>query len=52
MQKHFLQIGAPLTGCRLTAADVNGDGNINTSDVIDIQKFYLGQTTGIGNTGK
>ena len=24
-QRHFLNIGTPLSGCRLTAADVNGD---------------------------
>src|SRR5207249_3933534 len=24
-QRHFLNLGTPLTGCRLTAADVNGD---------------------------
>src|ERR1700693_2868049 len=29
-QRHFLIIGPPLTGCRLTAADVNGDSMVNT----------------------
>ena len=24
-QRHFLNLGTPLSGCRLTAADVNGD---------------------------
>jgi hypothetical protein len=41
-----------LSGCRLTAADVNGDGVINTVDVIAIQRFYLGLSTGIANVGK
>ena len=51
-QRHFLIIGTPLTGCRLTAADVNGDSGVNTVDVIAIQRFFLGQSTGIANTGK
>ena len=42
----------PLSGCRLTAADVNGDTAINTVDVIAIQRFFLGLSTGIANTGK
>ena len=41
-----------LSGCRLTAADVNGDTTINTVDVIAIQRFFLGLTTGIANVGK
>jgi hypothetical protein len=52
IQRHFLVIGAPLTGCRLTAANVNGDGNVNTVDVIATQKFFLGLTSGIANVGK
>jgi hypothetical protein len=51
-QRHFLMIGTPLTGCRLTAADVNGDNVVNTVDVIGIQRFFLGLSTGIANTGK
>ena len=31
---------------------MNGDTNINAVDVIAIQRFFLGQTTGIANTGK
>jgi hypothetical protein len=50
-QRHFLNIGTPLTGCSLTAADVNGDATINTSDVIAIQRFALGQSIGIANVG-
>ena len=52
MQRHFLNLGTPLSGCRLTAADVNGDTLINSVDVIAIQRFFLGQTTGIANVGK
>jgi hypothetical protein len=51
-QRHFLNLGTPLTGCRLTAADVNGDSSIDTVDVIAIQRFFLGLSTGIANTGK
>ena len=52
VQRHFLNLGTPLSGCRLTAADVNGVGGINTVDVIAIQRFFLGFGTGIANTGK
>jgi hypothetical protein len=41
VQKHFLVIGTPLSGCHLAAADVNGAGGVNTVDVIAIQKFFL-----------
>jgi len=51
-QRHFLNLGTPLSGCRLTAADVSGDSSVNTVDVIAIQRFFLGNTTGIANTGK
>jgi len=51
-QRHFLNLGTPLSGCRLTAADVNGDTSVNTVDVIAIQRFFLGFSTGIANTGK
>jgi len=50
-QRHFLNLGTPLSGCRLTGADVNGDTVINTVDVIAIQRFFLGFSTGIANTG-
>jgi hypothetical protein len=36
----------------LTAADVNGDSAVDTVDVIAIQRFYLGRSTGIANVGK
>jgi hypothetical protein len=52
VQRHFLVLGTPLSGCRLTSANVNGDTMINTVDVIAIQRFFLGLTTGIGNAGK
>ena len=51
-QRHFLNLGPPLSGCGLTAADVNGDSSVNTVDVIAIQRFFLGLSTGIANTGK
>ena len=50
-QRHFLQI-ALLTGCRLTAADVNGDAVVTTVDVIAVQRFFLGFATGTANVGK
>ena len=52
IQKHFLVIGTPLSGCQLTAADVNGIGGVNTVDVIAVQRFFLGLTTGLANVGK
>jgi hypothetical protein len=51
-QRHFLGVGAPLSGCRLTAADVNSVGGVDTVDVIAIQRFFLGLSTGIANAGK
>ena len=51
VQRHFLRIGTPLSGCRLTAADVNSDTIINTLDVIAIQRFYLALSTGTANVG-
>jgi hypothetical protein len=51
VQRHFLNIGVLLSGCRLTAADVNADTAVNTIDVIAIQRFYLGGTLGIANVG-
>ena len=50
-QRHFLNLGTPLSGCRLTAADVDGVNGVNTVDVVAIQRFFLGLSTGIGNTG-
>jgi hypothetical protein len=52
VQRHFLIIGTPLSGCRLTAADVNSDTAINTVDVIAIQRFFLQLTGGIADVGK
>ena len=51
-QRHFLNLGIPLSGCALTAADVNGDAAVNTVDVVAIQRFFLGLTTGVANVGK
>ena len=52
IQRHFLNLGTPLSGCRLTGADVNASGGIDTVDVIATQRFFLGLSTGIGNVGK
>jgi len=52
IQRHFLSLGAPLSGCRLTAADVNGVNGVDTVDVIAVQRFFLGLSTGIANAGK
>ena len=52
IQRHFLVIGTPLTGCKLAAADVNGVGGVNTVDVVATQRFFLALTSGIANVGK
>ena len=52
IQRHFLDIGTPLSGCRLTAGDVNSSGVIDTVDVIAVQRFFLALSTGIANVGK
>ena len=51
-QRHFLNLGTPLSGCRLTAADVTGTNGVDGVDAIAIQRFFLGFTSGIANTGK
>ena len=52
IQRHFLSITPIPAGCRLSAADANGDSAVNTIDVIAIQRFFLGLTTGLANVGK
>ena len=52
IQRHFLDLGTPLSGCPLMAADVNGVSGVNTVDVIAVQRFFLGLTTGTANTGQ
>jgi hypothetical protein len=52
IQRHFLNIGTPLSGCRLTAADVNNSSVVDTIDVIAVQRFFLALSTGIANVGK
>lgn len=52
IQRHFLTLGTPLSGCRLIAADVNGINGVDTVDVIAVQRFFLGISTGIANSGK
>jgi len=51
VQKQALT-GIFLSGCALTAADVNGDSAVNTVDVIAIQRFFLGQLSGTANVGE
>jgi hypothetical protein len=51
-QRRFLNIGVPLSGCPLAAADVTNDAVVNTIDVIAIQRFFLGMTTGTANVGR
>ena len=51
VQKQFLT-GTFLTGCKLAAADVNGDTVVNTQDVIAVQRFFSGFTNAIANVGK
>jgi hypothetical protein len=52
VQRHFLGIGTPLSGCRLTAADCAPPVGITTADVIAIQRYFLSLSTGIANVGK
>ena len=52
IQRHFLGLGTPLSGCRLTAADVNGLNGVDTVDVIAVQRFFLGLSTGLADVGK
>jgi hypothetical protein len=52
IQRHFLTLGTPLSGCQLTAADVNIDTMVNTIDVIAVQRFFLTLASGIANTGQ
>ena len=51
IQKHFLIIGTPLSGCRLSAADCAPPVGIGTVDVLAAQKFFL-QLAGFANVGK
>jgi len=51
VQRQFLGFGI-LSGCRLTAADVNGDASVSTVDVIAVQRFFLGVAGGTTNVGK
>ncbi len=52
VQRHFLNMVLIPPGCRLTAADVNNSTTVDTSDVIAIQRFALGMSTGLANVGK
>jgi hypothetical protein len=44
--------GPPPSECERNTADVNGDGRINTVDLIAMQGFILGFSTGVANVGK
>lgn len=50
-QLHYLRVVTLQSECPLTAADVDGNNAINTSDAIAIQRFFLGRTFGIANVG-
>jgi hypothetical protein len=52
VQRYFLVLGTPLSGCKLAAADVNGDTRADTIDAIAIQRFFLGYQTATANVGK
>ena len=52
VQRHFLIIGTPLSGCPLAAADTNGDSAVNTIDAIAIQRFFLASASGTANVGQ
>jgi hypothetical protein len=52
VQAHYLNVTPIPAGCRRQAADVNGDGLINTSDALFIQRFYLNSGAGVAKTGK
>ena len=52
IQRHFLLLGTPLSGCRLAAADGAPPTGITTGDVIAVQRFFLSFSTGIANVGK
>ncbi len=41
-----------LTGCRLLAADTNGDSFVDTADVLPIRRFAAGLTTSLANVGQ
>ena len=51
IQRHFIQMGPPITGCRFEAADCAPPNGINTVDVLATQKFFL-QLTGTANVGR
>src|SRR4029079_19087929 len=51
MQRHYILV-ALLTGCRLMAADVNGETTVSTVYVIAVQRCFLSLSTGLANVGK
>ena len=51
-QGHYLTVAPIPPGCGRDAGDVNGDGRIDTSDVVAIVRFFLGRPFGFANVGK
>jgi hypothetical protein len=51
-QFHYLTVALIPPGCGRDAANVNGDNRIDTSDVVAIQRFFLGRPFGFANVGK
>jgi len=51
IQRHYLQLGTPLSGCALAAADITGDGQANTTDALGVQRFFLAAPIGTGSAG-
>jgi hypothetical protein len=49
---HYINVAPLPPGCQKEAAEVNGNGIIDTLDVVAIQRFFIGRTFGIGNAGK
>ena len=45
-QRHFLNLGTPLSGCRLAAADVTGTNGVDGVDAVAIQRFFLDSQLG------
>lgn len=41
IRQHILGLGTPLTPYQIIAADVNNDGNVNTIDMVFVQKIIL-----------
>jgi hypothetical protein len=51
-QMHYLTVAILPPGCGRDSGDVNGDGLINTFDVVAIQRFFVGQPFGTASVGQ